>query len=77
MISSGLTLRSRCRGADPPDPVRVRGFPAPGPSASVAAGSDREDWMGLLAKPDWASKLNAVAIVASLCFVGAIVFGIL
>ena len=33
--------------------------------------------MGLSAKLDWASTLNAAAIVASLCLVGAIVFGIL
>ncbi len=33
-------------------------------------------WMSLLAKLDWASKLNVAAILASLVLVGAIVIGI-
>jgi hypothetical protein len=32
--------------------------------------------MGLLVKLDWASKLNIVAICASLALVGAIVMGL-
>ena len=68
---------SPCGRANPPPAAGGAGVPALNPSGSVVPGSDREDWMGLSAKLDWASTLNAAAIVASLCLVGAIVFGIL
>lgn len=34
-------------------------------------------WMDLISKLDWASKLNAAAICASLIFIAAIVVGAL
>ncbi len=60
-----------------PAPVPLfRASPPPGLLLASLQVQTGRYWMSLLAKLDWASKLNVAAILASLILVGAIVIGI-